>query len=251
MRNRISTRRHFTGFTLIELLVVIAIIAILLSILLPSLQKARMAGRSAVCFSKLKAMTLAGRMYANEYDDKFCLDAKDYPSPPYPPNTPLDDCRWWCATGGIYRYMGEKTRANVVDPTMFTCPELDVQFPTIVMGYSMRRNYVANVNAVTDISTGRTCSPYKYASISDVPMPTQMMWFMDGNPSYSLMDRAYFYGSVIDPRNINGTIKAYSMHVHNDNNNLGFVDGHAGTLSKPEALLVGTTPSRTIITAGQ
>ena len=54
------------GFTLIELLVVIAIIAILASLLLPSLITAQEAGRKTKCTSNLHNMGLAMLMYAEE-----------------------------------------------------------------------------------------------------------------------------------------------------------------------------------------
>ena len=53
-----------TGFTLIELLVVISILALLLSILMPSLSKAREAGRAAVCGSNMKQLGIAQSVYA-------------------------------------------------------------------------------------------------------------------------------------------------------------------------------------------
>ncbi len=58
------------GFTLIELLVVIAIIAILMAILMPTLNRAREQGRRAACLANLKQLTLAWLMYADENDSK-------------------------------------------------------------------------------------------------------------------------------------------------------------------------------------
>ena len=56
------------AFTLIELLVVVAIIALLISILLPSLQGAREQAKKALCLSNMKQVGLGSHSYAVEDD---------------------------------------------------------------------------------------------------------------------------------------------------------------------------------------
>lgn len=58
-----------TAFTLIELLVVVGIIAILAALLLPTLNRAKAAGKKAACISNLHQIDIAILMYVDEHSD--------------------------------------------------------------------------------------------------------------------------------------------------------------------------------------
>ena len=79
--NRAS--RGLKGFTLIELLVVVSIIALLVSILLPALNKARAQARGVLCLSNIRQNQMALIFYLDAKDDYF------------PPSSTTHNARWY------------------------------------------------------------------------------------------------------------------------------------------------------------
>ena len=66
-------RSRRQGFTLVELLVVIGIIALLISILLPALNKARSASKATYCLSNLRQLGLGMQLYRQYNRDYYPL----------------------------------------------------------------------------------------------------------------------------------------------------------------------------------
>jgi prepilin-type N-terminal cleavage/methylation domain-containing protein len=71
-RKETARRAGAGGFTLVELLVVISIMALLMSMILPSLNRAREAGQRVVCSSNMRQLTLGWYMYSTDNDDRLC-----------------------------------------------------------------------------------------------------------------------------------------------------------------------------------
>lgn len=65
------------GFTLIELLVVVAIIALLISILIPALGRAREQSKSILCLANMRQLGIASHMYADDHHGELIPDSFD------------------------------------------------------------------------------------------------------------------------------------------------------------------------------
>ena len=79
--SHVRARRH--AFTLVELLVVIGIIAVLVSILLPAMQKARAASQRVACLSNLRQLHMAMVMYNQDFKQKLIAEWTVGPLWPY------------------------------------------------------------------------------------------------------------------------------------------------------------------------
>ena len=169
-------REHF-GFTLIELLVVVAIIALLVAILLPSLNQARAIAEQAVCGSNTHQWALAFVLY-------------DHDSGVLPCNTsttlwPEFDIMY---TMGPYvgynwnSYEWDRLHFQDDSPTMFHCPTA----PEMPIAYGWN---FPNIIAYSNTDIRAFPAAHKPISIQDVPRPSQTL----------IMGDAHRRGAVYSP----------------------------------------------------
>lgn len=121
-------RRH--GFTLIELLVVVAIIALLVSILLPALGRARDLTRTSVCMANMRGCGSAMAVYQAEQNGLF-IDLFAYN---YDGRAPGYDRSWWS-------YLFAKDYLTTLD--VIWCPQFDIGKCSTPDTYDWYTNYGA------------------------------------------------------------------------------------------------------------
>ncbi|HMJ89481.1 MAG TPA: type II secretion system protein [Candidatus Acidoferrum sp.] len=124
---------RIVGFTLIELLVVIAIIAILASLLLPSLARAKGKAKSVTCLNNLKQFGPAIHMYAADHDGLL-------PEADPLPSTSTNNLPRICDV--LAPYLGYNTNAMPTAQTVFRCPNDNVsRFETEGSSYEWNNHY--------------------------------------------------------------------------------------------------------------
>jgi prepilin-type N-terminal cleavage/methylation domain-containing protein/prepilin-type processing-associated H-X9-DG protein len=240
------------GFTLVELLVVIGIIALLISILLPALGKARRTAQTAACLSNLHQLLLATTMYVNE--NKGILPGWDYSGTYYPNTTDWTESlaremglKWvyWAQPGDSFdingnSVAGAKYPGNNIPA--YRCPS----GPADLLGdpYWIPRhptNYVISFFASDPVYNHYWCN-YSYSKTTQwkaASFPMFMVGFQISEPlPSSLTSPAWAY--YVDPSRTT-TVNSSVAFRHGTGNpadpnnnsratNVVFLDGHAQTL---------------------
>ena len=181
-----------SAFTLIELLVVLAIIGILAGLLIPAVTHAGATAKRTSCISNLRQVTLAIRLYADDYSDSLPELSDTHPYP-----------------NGVGAYYKQLVKAHLglrglasPDETVFTCPSdrnIRKQVTHAFASYTFN-GYEADSSPIQRI-TGKKLSgirkPEKAVLVAEWPG---------------------FFGGSWHPKREHAFIDAM--------NNVGFVDGH-------------------------
>ncbi len=99
-------KNKISGFTLIELMIVIAIIAILASIIIPNISRARQRAQLTACMENLKSVATAVKIYEVDHPGPILINDMAPLIPDYIGSSPV------CPAGGVY---GIEFRSNIVN----------------------------------------------------------------------------------------------------------------------------------------
>ncbi len=211
---RIFKNMQTGAFTLIELLVVISVISLLVSIILPSLNKARVLAKKAVCQGSLKGYQFASEMYAADNDDVL-MDSYSHLDPDR--GVP----KYWGSKGilpeNIARCCADQTTESLGRLGRFS------QYGNLAVSIGCNENTMSASARMT--SMGPMAFWIKRNALRGIP--SQMMTWADWQDNLPDTDTTKGIAAVVKPDDSGmGTL----CFRHDGASNAAFLDGHVGDM---------------------
>lgn len=238
MKKYAASESSRAGFTLIELLVVIAIIAILASMLLPALSKAKAKATATKCASNMKNWGYATQMYLMDFNDRLPLFgdlSSDYKKP------------FWHMK--LADYVAKKTEVGklfneteVYKYDLRKCPGGATRRPEFAKGTTPWTTWNCWIGANFGAFGNPLSAPFYYGdtvkplNASRIGKPADAMLFMDtlDHYVYSPVEASYRFSLDMNKDGMADTMPAYPdipfnsgrPTVHNNGANVTLLDGH-------------------------